>query len=64
MWSARWGHAVVVLDEYLHETAPPDQSRKSSPVLVLLGGDDGLPRDMLNLTSPYGESACNDASLL
>lgn len=56
----------MVLDEYLHETAPPDQSQKASPVLVLLGGDDGLPRDMLNLTTPYsyGELAYNDASLL
>lgn len=58
MWSARWGHAVVVLDEsYL-----PEKMQKSGqlhdariPVLVLLGGDDGPPRPRVPMNSTDGE---------
>lgn len=61
MWSARWGHAVVVLEESSSQWPhPPDSEtsdslRGTSPVLILLGGDDGIPRDLLNLTSPLSE---------
>lgn len=53
MWSARFGHAVVVLDEptarsYLTEEENSDLLREAKPVLVLLGGDDGLPRGTRN----------------
>lgn len=54
MWSARWGHAVVVLDEYVPEKNTLDQPPVSSPVIVLLGGDDGLPRDLMNITASSG----------
>ena len=55
MWSARWGHAVVVLNQstarsYLTEEENSARLRDDNPVLVLLGGDDGLPRDSRNLT--------------
>ena len=53
MWLARFGHAVVVLDEptarsYLTEEENSDLLRDAKPVLVLLGGDDGLPRGTRN----------------
>lgn len=56
MWSARWGHAVVVLNQsvvrsYLTEEENSERARDANPVLVLLGGDDGLPRDTRNGTS-------------
>ena len=55
MWSARWGHAVVVLNQptprsYLTEEKNSERLLDANPVLVLLGGDDGLPRDTLNVT--------------
>jgi len=55
MWSARWGHAVVVLNQssprsYLTEEENSARLIDANPVLVLLGGDDGLPRDTLNVT--------------
>ncbi|KAL7533889.1 hypothetical protein ACHAXR_009001, partial [Thalassiosira sp. AJA248-18] len=55
MWSARWGHAVVVLNQstarsYLTDEENSERLRDDNPVLVLLGGDDGLPRDPKNLT--------------
>ena len=55
MWSARWGHAVVVLNQsttrtYLTEEENSARLRDDNPVLVLLGGDDGLPSDSRNLT--------------
>ena len=61
MWSARWGYAVLVLNQptsrsYLSEEENPERLQDANPVLVLLGGDDGLPRDTLNLT--YGELEC------
>jgi hypothetical protein len=55
MWSARWGHAVVVLDESLPDIEAADQLRVVNPVLVLLGGDDGLPRELFNFSTSYGE---------
>lgn len=53
MWSARWGHAVVVLNQatprsYLTEEENSERLRGANPVVVLLGGDDGLPRDNPN----------------
>lgn len=59
MWSARWGQAIVVLNQstaksYLTEEENSERLLGDNPVLVLLGGDDGLPRDTKNLT--YGES--------
>ena len=56
MWSARWGHAVVVLNQsiarsYLTEEENSEFARDANPVLVLLGGDDGLPRDIKNMTT-------------
>lgn len=61
MWSARWGHAVVVLNQtaarpYLTEDENSERARGSTPVLVLLGGDDGLPRGKkhVTLTSEMG----------
>ncbi len=61
MWSARWGHAVLVLEESSSQwSSPPDSEtsdsmRGTKPILILLGGDDGIPRDFLNLTSPHSE---------
>jgi len=57
MWSARWGHAVVVINQPTPRSQrPPDGTQENSerlldatPVMVLLGGDDGLPK-ALNLT--------------
>jgi hypothetical protein len=56
MWSARWGHAVVVLNQatprsYLTEEQNSARAKESNPILVLLGGDDGLPRGTKNATS-------------
>lgn len=58
MWSARFGHAVVVLDEptarsYLTEEENSDLLRDAKPVLVLLGGDDGLSRGTWNSLLVY-----------
>ena len=55
MWSARWGHAVVVLNQpqarsYLTDEENSARLQGANPVLVLLGGDDDLPRDTLNTT--------------
>jgi len=56
MWSARWGHAVVVLNQpqarsYLTDEENSARLQGVNPMLVLLGGDDGLPtRDALNST--------------
>ena len=55
MWSARWGHAVVVLNQpsarpYLTEEENSALLRDANPILVLLGGDDGLPSDTSNVT--------------
>jgi len=55
MWSARWGHATIVLNQttarnYLTEEENSLRLKDDSPVLVLLGGDDGLPRGTRNLT--------------
>lgn len=54
MWSARWGHAVVVIDEYVNNTNTLNRPPVSSPVIVLLGGDDGLPRESMNITASSG----------
>ena len=48
MWSGRWGHAVVVLNQsltrsYMTEEENSERARGANPVLVLLGGDDSLP---------------------
>eukprot|EP00804_Cyclotella_cryptica_P001587 CCRYP_014936-RB/>CCRYP_014936-RB protein AED:0.02 eAED:0.02 QI:12561/0.87/0.77/1/0.25/0/9/0/1053 len=56
MWSARWGHAAVVLNQsiprrYLTDEENSARAKGSHPVVVLLGGDDGLPRDTNNLTT-------------
>ena len=55
MWSGRWGHAVVVLNQptarsYLTEEENSQRVLDAKPELVLLGGDDGLPRDTQNVT--------------
>ncbi|KAL9186585.1 hypothetical protein ACHAXT_005823 [Thalassiosira profunda] len=55
LWSGRWGHAVVVLNQstarsYLTEEENSERQRDDDPVLVLLGGDDGLPRGAWNAT--------------
>ncbi len=55
MWSARWGHAVVVLDEHLPVLEATDELRVTNPVFVLLGGDDGLPRELFNFSTSYSE---------
>lgn len=49
MWSARWGHAVVVLNQaiprsYLTDEENSERAKNLDPILVLMGGDDGLPR--------------------
>ncbi|KAL7555298.1 hypothetical protein ACHAWF_019048 [Thalassiosira exigua] len=56
MWSARWGHAVVVVNQssaraYLTEEENSARLQDDSPAIVLLGGDDGLPRGAKNITS-------------
>mmetsp|Transcript_4298 Transcript_4298/g.9268 ORF Transcript_4298/g.9268 Transcript_4298/m.9268 type:complete len:1107 (-) Transcript_4298:1229-4549(-) len=59
MWSARWGHALVVLNQavarsYLTEEENSARAKNDRPVLVLLGGDDGLFGDSNNNTQDMG----------
>lgn len=64
MWSARWGHAVVVLNQavprkYLTAEQNSERAKDSKPILVLLGGDDGLPWDTGNTSfSEYNHCPC------
>jgi hypothetical protein len=60
MWSARHGHAVVVLYEpvarsYKTEEENSELLRNAKPVLLLLGGDDGLPRASESVGYGYGK---------
>ncbi|KAL7471825.1 hypothetical protein ACHAXS_012134, partial [Conticribra weissflogii] len=59
MWSARWGHALVVLNQavarsYLTDEENSARAKNDRPVLVLLGGDDGRLRDSKNNTQDMG----------
>ena len=56
MWSGRYGHQVVVLNQhtprnYLTDEENSQRAAKDDPILVLLGGDDSLPLDTKNVTS-------------
>lgn len=56
LFSARYGHEVVVLNQatprsYLTDEENSQRAKDSEPILVLLGGDDGLPHDIKNSTS-------------
>ena len=53
MWSARWGFGLVTVNQSLardHFTEEENSARLlgSDPALILLGGDDGLPRGARN----------------
>jgi hypothetical protein len=56
LFSARYGHKIVVLNEatprsYLTDEENSQRAKDSEPILVLLGGDDRLPRDAKNSSS-------------
>ena len=56
MWSARWGFGLVTVNQSLardHFTEEENSARllESDPALILLGGDDGLPRGARSITS-------------